>query len=96
VKTQEQLGVDGRRLCFRCRKWFDPTEGSVRDVGAASGASAAFNVIGAFLPFGPRSTSLRFVCRACQARRRRFQWVLYGTFALVIVLVFVLNALGII
>jgi len=88
--------MDGRRLCFRCRKWFDPTEGSVRHVGAASGASAAVNVLAAFLAFGLGSTSLRFVCRACQARRRRFQWVLYGTFALVIGLVLVLKALGVI
>ena len=88
---------DQHRVCFRCRKWFEPDEGGDVDVGATTGASAATNVIGAFIPMNILGGGqARFVCHKCQRRRRRFQFILYGTFPVLVLLVFILQALKLI
>ena len=85
---------DRHRACFRCGKWFELDEGSAADVGSTRGATAAANIIGAFVHL--RCSEQRFVCFACQRRRRLFQCILWATFAAVILLVLLLQSLKII
>lgn len=79
------------RICRRCQKWFEPSEGTLQspEITGPLGAMEALRAAS-----GDASV-MRFQCRRCTRIRRRIQFVLWGSLAALVSLVLILEKLGI-
>jgi hypothetical protein len=80
------------RICRRCQKWHEPSEGRLfgPEVSGPLGALQALRAT-----IAPDDSLLRFQCDGCTRIRRTTQLVLYGGLALLVVLVLLLERLGV-
>jgi hypothetical protein len=79
------------RICRRCRKWFEPHEGSMMPP-EATGPFGASQRLRASLG---DSSVLRFQCSRCTKVRRVTQITLWSAFAIIAIAVLILERLGI-
>lgn len=71
------------RICRRCQRWFEPTEGALQapEVTGPLGAMQALRAAS-----GDRSV-MRFQCARCTKVRRNTQLVLWGTLLLLVAII---------
>lgn len=78
------------RICRRCRKWFDPSEGTLvapELTGPLSAMRATRTSI------GQDASVLRFQCHGCTRIRRRMQTLLWVALVSLLALVLLLERL---
>jgi len=78
------------RICRRCQQWFEPTEGTL-EAPEVTGPLGAMHALRA--ASGDQSL-MRFQCARCTRIRRRTQLAIWGSLAVLIALVLVLERLG--
>ena len=76
------------RLCLRCRRWHEPSEGVTvfPDGPDIPHDPISAVVVGLSHAMVPR-TKERFICHACRRRRRLITWSIYGALVLVLIAV---------
>ena len=81
------------KLCIRCHRWHDPDDGVMlypEAAGPLQGLrTAAAEAAG-------DESAMRFMCYRCIRIRRYTKAAVFGAFALVVLLVFLLRAIGLI
>ena len=81
------------RLCLRCHKWHDPSEGEMVRPQASGPLGGMFQ---AARQVSGLDTEQRFICHRCKRIRRVTKLAIWGLLAALLVLVFVLDWLQII
>lgn len=80
------------RICRRCQKWFEPVEGRAVSPEVTGPLGAMEALRGAVTG---DSSILRFQCNRCSRIRTVTQGVIWGTLAVLLVLVLILEKLGV-
>jgi hypothetical protein len=81
--------AERHRICRRCGRWFEPTEGRLMapeatgPLGALRAARASFD-----------DSLRRFQCNRCTRIRRTTQLVIWGTFLVLVAVILLLERLG--
>ncbi len=74
-----------QRICLRCGKWFEPSEGQMVVPEGRFAQNYA----------GGTGSMVRFQCRRCTRIRRATQGIIWGTFVGLLGLVWLLQWLGV-
>ncbi len=85
MMTIEMPDPTRQRICIRCGKWFEPSEGLMI---APEGRFAQNYAAGT-------GSMVRFQCRRCARIRRATQRIIWGTFVGLLCLVWLLHRLGV-
>jgi hypothetical protein len=81
----DQPDASVHKICRRCRRWFDPSEGEMVLPEATGPISAIHSAAASIASDEP---ALRFICHACLRTRRRTKAIVWGAFAMAIGITF--------
>jgi hypothetical protein len=80
------------RICYRCRKWHEPDEGKLV-YPEASGPFSSLRRMAEVL--ADDESKMRFICFRCIKIRRYTKWVLFGSLAILVVVILLLEKVDI-
>ena len=84
------------KLCWRCKKWHEPSEGVVAKPKESVSFEPFLGAFGALRSLCGVRPKPHFVCRRCLKIRRYTTIIIFATFGFLVALCLILGRLGVI